>query len=98
VANLVRGRVKALGLKLFPDEKFASNTISCIRAPEGVEVKGMLKYLREEEGIILAGGQGMLDGKTFRIGHLGWVNEKDGEAVMDGVEKALARAGYVRAG
>jgi len=98
VADLVRGRVKSLGLKLFPDEKFASNTVTCIRAPEGVEVKGMLKYLREEEGITLAGGQGMLEGKTFRIGHLGWVDEKDGEVVMKGVEKALARAGYVRAG
>ena len=98
VADLVRGRVKALGLKLFPDEKFASNTVSCIRAPEGADVKAMLKYLREEEGITLAGGQGILDGKTFRIGHLGWVDEKDGEVVMKGVERALARAGRVKAG
>ena len=98
VADLVRGRAKSLGLKLFPDEKFASNTVTCLRAPEGVEVKPMLKYLREEEGITLAGGQGQLEGKTFRIGHLGWVDEKDGEVVMKGVEKALARAGYARAG
>ena len=97
VADAVRGRVKALGLKLFPDEKFASNTVTCIRAPQGVDVKPMLKYLREEEGIVLAGGQGALDGKAFRIGHLGWVNDKDVDEIMKGVEKGLARAGYVKA-
>src|SRR3989304_5560978 len=94
VGDTVRQGVKDLGLELFPDAQYASNTVTCIQAPPGVEVKGLLKYLREEEQIVLAGGQGKLEGKTFRIGHLGWVTEEDGKAVIAGLGRALARAGF----
>jgi aspartate aminotransferase-like enzyme len=30
-----------------------------------------------EHGVVLAGGQGSLADKIFRIGHIGWVSEAD---------------------
>ena len=33
--------------------------------------------MRDEFKITITGGQGALDGKIFRIGHLGWVSEQD---------------------
>ena len=85
VADYARQMVKDLGLSLFPNEAYASNTVTAIKAPEGMEVRPLLKTLREQHGVVLAGGQGKLDGSIFRIGHLGYVTEED----MEGVGRAL---------
>ncbi|MDP2952647.1 MAG: alanine--glyoxylate aminotransferase family protein, partial [Chloroflexota bacterium] len=63
----------------------ASNTVTAVNAPGGLEVKPFLRTLRDQHGVVLAGGQGKLDGSIFRIGHLGFVNEAD----IDGVARAL---------
>jgi len=92
--DYVRGRAKALGLKLLADHSNASNTVSAILTPEGIETKAMLKKLREEDGVVLAGGQGQLDGKIFRIGHLGYVVEEELAATLDRLEVRLTELGY----
>ncbi len=43
--------------------------------------------------MVLSGGQGKLDGKIFRIGHLGWVSESDMAEVTQALKKALPHAG-----
>jgi len=50
--------------------------------------------LREKYDIVLAGGQGKLAGKIFRIGHLGWVGENDIEAVISALKVVLPQAGF----
>ncbi|MBI2857336.1 MAG: alanine--glyoxylate aminotransferase family protein [Chloroflexi bacterium] len=95
VAQRARENVKALGLKLFPaNEAYASNTVTAINPPPGIEAKALTKLLREEYQVVLAGGQGKLDGKIFRIGHLGWVSEADMDEVAAALKSALARLGY----
>jgi aspartate aminotransferase-like enzyme len=54
----------------------------------------MRQVLREEYGVVLAGGQQTLDGKIFRIGHLGMVNEKDIKEVLTAIQKVLPVAGF----
>jgi aspartate aminotransferase-like enzyme len=54
----------------------------------------MLRILREEHEIVLGGGQQKLDGKIFRIGHLGWVNEDDIEAVISALKMVLPQVGF----
>jgi aspartate aminotransferase-like enzyme len=44
---------------------------------------------------VLAGGQQSLDGKIFRIGHMGWVTEGDIEPVISALKVALPKAGFV---
>lgn len=89
VAAYTRNMVKSLGLRLFPDEKYASNTVTAVRKPEDIEVKVLLKKMREEHGTVLAGGQGKLDGRIFRIGHLGLVGEADIDNVAAGLKAVL---------
>jgi aspartate aminotransferase-like enzyme len=36
----------------------------------------------------------VLDGKIFRIGHLGWVSDQDIKAVMAALKSALPAAGF----
>jgi len=54
--------------------------------------KKLLQILREEHGVVLSGGQQKLEGKIFRIGHLGWVNEGDMTTVISALKKALPQA------
>ena len=94
IADMTRRNVKALGLELFADEKYASNTVTSIRAPKGLDGKLINKIMREDHDIILGGGQQELEGKIFHIGHLGWVDEKDIEAVFAALKVALPKAGF----
>ena len=91
---LVRGRAQAMGLELFADPAFASNTVTAIRVPESVDAKALTKALREDEGVVIAGGQEHLDGKIIRIGHLGYFTEADLTACMDALERRLTALGY----
>ncbi len=91
---LVRGRARAMGLELFADPAFASNTVTAIRVPESVDAKALTKALREDEGVVIAGGQEHLDGKIIRIGHLGYFTQADLTACMDALERRLTALGY----
>jgi aspartate aminotransferase-like enzyme len=94
IANYTRERVKSMGLKLVPvDERFASNTVTAVWWPEGVDGKAISRRAREEFGVVLGGGQGKLEGKIFRVGHLGWVQQSEVAEALDVVEKLLAEAG-----
>ena len=92
VGKAAREGIKSLGLSLFAEESHASNTVTAVAVPEGLDVKKLRKILKEEHRVVLAGGQQKLDGKIFRIGHLGWVNEKDIEAVISALKVALPQA------
>ena len=94
IAQVVRDGVKALGLELFADERFASDTISAVKVPEGVDGKALQKLCEDEYDLIIAGGQAKLAGKIFRIGHLGFVSEEDVRAALDVLAKALPRVGF----
>ena len=81
-----RSGVKKLGLTLFADEVVASNTVTAVNVPDGVDGTRLLGLMREEHGVVLAGGQQSLSGKIFRIGHMGYTTSED----IDGALAALA--------
>jgi aspartate aminotransferase-like enzyme len=81
-------------LSLFADEGHASNTVTAVAASDGLDTKKILSILREEYKVILGGGQQKLDGKIFRIGHLGWVTEENIETVMSVLKVVLPQAGF----
>lgn len=89
VAKAARDGVKQMGLSLFADEKYASNTVTAINAPEGLDVRDLRRILREKHEVVLGGGQGKLEGKIFRIGHMGWVDESNIEKVLICLKLAL---------
>lgn len=89
VARKTRDGVKALGFSLFPDEDYASDTITAVNASDRVDVSKLIRLLREEHQVIIAGGQDKLSGKIFRIGHLGSVYDDDIELVLQALNKVL---------
>ena len=94
IAQTVRDGVKALGLSLFADPKHASNTVTSVAKTNGLDTKKLVKIMREQEHVVLAGGQRTLGGKIFRIGHLGWVSDDDIQGFLTSLKKVLPQAGF----
>jgi aspartate aminotransferase-like enzyme len=94
VGERARRGIKDLGLSLFADERYASNTVTAISSPDGIDTKRLLELLREERDIMLSGGQQRLSGKIFRIGHLGYVDESDIDEVLEGLRATLPKVGF----
>ena len=93
-AEMTRQGVKALGLELLARESEASNTVTAVRIPEGVDGGKLSSLMRTEHSVVLAGGQGPLQGKIFRIGHMGRVSEEDIQEVLDALEITLPKVGF----
>jgi aspartate aminotransferase-like enzyme len=93
MGRAVRAGAQAMGLKLLADPDHASNSVTAIIAPEGVSVKELRKRMREEHGITTAGGQGKLEERIFRIGHLGYITEPDIIATLAALERVLMELG-----
>ena len=94
LGQMAREGVKSLGLSLFADEKHASNTVTAVASPDGVDSKKLVGTVKDEHGIVLAGGQASLGGKIFRIGHLGYVTEQDVDEVIRELRLALPKVGF----
>jgi len=94
IAEYTRGRVRGLGLELLAVGKEASDTVTSVVVPEGVNAAELLKVLNSEFNTVLASGQGKLTGKIVRIGHMGIVEKADIDAAIDALATALERQGY----
>ncbi len=92
VGQKTRDGVKALGLSLFPDEDYASDTVTAVSGTERLDIPTLIRVLREQYDVIVAGGMGQLSSKIFRIGHLGYVCDEDIELFLRALEKALPQA------
>ncbi len=86
--------VKALNLKLFADEKYLSPSITAIKT-EGIDAEEFRKTIKKNFDILLAGGQDHLKGKIFRVGHLGYVNDRDIITVVSAISSTLLDQGRI---
>lgn len=93
LARATRAAVEALGLKLLaPDSPADSATGAYV--PEGVDGAKLVKFLRDDMGVTLAGGQDHLKGKIIRIAHLGYYDTFDIIIAISSIEMALAKLGH----
>ena len=61
IAQYTRNSMKNLGLELLAeDEKYASDTVTAIKMPDGVDHSKLMGMMRNEENVLLAAGQGKL--------------------------------------
>ncbi len=81
--------MKAIGLQLFAEEGHGSPAITAV-APQNIDAEELRKAVKEKFDILLAGGQDHLKGKVFRIGHLGFVNDRDVLAAVAAIESTLS--------
>jgi aspartate aminotransferase-like enzyme len=87
-----RAGLQALGFQLFADPGHASDSVTSAHVPDGVEWSAVSKEL-QARGLVLAGGQGKLKGKVFRVGHLGDVSVDDIVRALEVLEEGATAAG-----
>ncbi|HET7874263.1 MAG TPA: alanine--glyoxylate aminotransferase family protein [Methylomirabilota bacterium] len=66
-----RAGLEAMRLEMFPDPSLYSDTVSCFKAPNGVEPAAVVRHMRERHGILIGTGLGEIRGSTLRVGHMG---------------------------
>jgi aspartate aminotransferase-like enzyme len=81
-------------LTLLPSHAVASNTISAVQNPPAVSEAQLREALRKEHGFVVAGGQGELKGKIFRVGHMGFAQTRELASLVATLEELLSKAGH----
>ncbi|MGB3616276.1 MAG: alanine--glyoxylate aminotransferase family protein [Elainellaceae cyanobacterium] len=88
----IRAAMTALGLPLLAADDVASPAATAV-APVGIEAEYIRSALKERFDILTAGGQDHLKGKIFRIGHLGFVSDRDILSVVAAIESVVMESG-----
>lgn len=92
LARATRTGMKAIGLELFSESP--SNVVTPVKVPSGIDGDKLVKKLRTEYGVSIAGGQETLKGKIFRIAHMGYMNQFDIFVGLCALEISLEELGY----
>ena len=92
----ISNAVKALNLKLFADEKYLSPSVTAVKTGE-IDAEEFRKKIKSKFDILLAGGQDHLKGEIFRVGHLGYVNDRDIVTVISAISDTLLILGKITA-
>ena len=94
LAEGVRRAVIAWELKLCArDPERRSNTVTTIVVPDGKDARQVIDIAFRKWDLALGSGLGRLNGKVFRIGHMGDVNALMLLAAIGGAELAMHDAG-----
>jgi aspartate aminotransferase-like enzyme len=88
-ARAIRAAFEALGLEILSQPGAHSVTVVTAKVPADVDAAGLLRGLRENRGVTLAGGQLDLKGKIIRMGTMGDVSQTDVLAAIEALEIAL---------
>jgi serine---pyruvate transaminase len=93
LAKAVQEAVKAMNLELLAKDS-PSNVVTAVKVPEAIDAQEIVKNLRKDDDIWIAGGQAHLKGKIFRIAHLGYMNQYDMIVAISALEKTLKKIGH----
>lgn len=95
IAEGVRKAVRAWGLRLAAESpELYSDTVSAIYVPEGFDSNALTNHAYDTYGMSFGVGLGPMNGKAFRIGHLGSVTEPMMLSGLATIEMAMADLGY----
>ena len=94
LAAATRAAVQAWGLETYcADPANASSSLTAVMTPDGVDADAVRQVILDNFDMSLGTGLGPLQGKLFRIGHLGELNELALGGALGGVEMGLRLAG-----
>ncbi|HAJ56688.1 MAG TPA: aminotransferase [Candidatus Omnitrophica bacterium] len=93
LAEATRSAMLALKLELFAPDA-ASDAVTAAKVPQGIDGEKLVKAMRDEYGVTIAGGQGEMKGKLFRIAHMGYISEFDIILGISCLEKVFKKMGY----
>ncbi len=77
--------------ELFPEEKYASRSLTCVKNSRGLDVAGFVETLKKEKKFLINGGYGKIRGKTFRISNMGDENEETMDELIEAMDELLPK-------
>ncbi len=86
-----RSAVESLGLEIFSENP--SDSLTAIKIPDSLLEQNLVRLLKDK-GCVVAGGQGELKNRIFRISHMGYCNADDLSAVLSALEEVLISCGW----
>jgi aspartate aminotransferase-like enzyme len=89
-ARATRAALAAISLPVFA--KQPASAMTAVVAPGG-DADKITSQLKQKFGLQLAGGQGELKGKIFRISHMGYIDHIDTLGVLSALEIVLRNMG-----
>ena len=92
LARATRAGVEALGLGLFA-KATPSPALTAVLAPRGLDSELVLSTYSTSHNITIAGGQGEMKGRVFRLGHMGYVGDFDVLTALGALEQVLQELG-----
>jgi alanine-glyoxylate transaminase/serine-glyoxylate transaminase/serine-pyruvate transaminase len=94
LASAVRAAVEAWGLRICArGPEWYSDTVTAVVVPEGFDANDVIKTAYYRYDLSLGTGLNKVNGKVFRIGHLGWLNDIMVMQALCGVELAMRDVG-----
>ena len=88
-----RAAMKAFGLDLLAPDTHASPAVTSV-VSESVNTEKIRSIMKNRFDIALAGGQDHYKGKMFRMGHLGFVSDRDVLCAISALEATLKEIGH----
>jgi aspartate aminotransferase-like enzyme len=92
LARATRAGCEAVGLELFAKGS-PSPALTAVVAPAGVDSEAIVAAYAQSHDITIAGGQGEMKGRVFRLGHMGYAAEFDVIVALAALEQVLAGLG-----
>ncbi len=90
-AEATRAGMAAMGLQLLAS--CPANSVTAARVPEQLSAPEVVRRMRQEHGITIAGGQAHLRESLIRIGHIGFFEASDIRMVLGALEAVLQELG-----
>jgi serine---pyruvate transaminase len=92
MAESTRASAVPLGLRVFPENPAPG--VTAMATPDGLDSGKVVRYMRDELGVSIQGGQDQMKGKLIRIGHMGHLSPFDMLTAVGALELALAKHGH----
>ena len=86
--------LEALGLRAFPDPACRSNTVIAIEVPEGLDPHALRARMRDEHGVLIAGGMGKMRDRLLRIGCMGVISAREVIRTVAALGNSLNELGH----
>jgi aspartate aminotransferase-like enzyme len=92
MAEATRTAAQALSLRPFAENPAPG--VTALVVPDGIDSVKVVRYMRDELGVSIQGGQDQMKGRLIRIGHMGYLSPFDMLIAISALELALAEAGH----
>jgi len=93
IAEAFRKAMTVMGLRLVTEKGYAADTVTGVYYPERIDDITFRQEMAKNN-VVVARGVSELEGRIFRVGHMGIVNGNDIIATVAAIERTMKKMGH----